>query len=289
MFVGIVFLYAINLWLTFKSGREMSNTSIVSLLFSIASALFFVSKTRKILQDNESRLFPLSLWIPCLISFALLAGIYVQKHAHFGGDIDPIAFLENKTKYQGGYLLLTDKITYRKRIISDKHFLPNVFCSHEMLDGVLSITTVQDYPVSPHMPIQERRIQVTVRLCNAVVHLPFNEINLRRFFAEHGHRKGFVINPEHLIASKLQRVADPIFRSMTYAPANGYFEVRLGTTEGILEDLEQYGFRIVTKPNSTPSLLFIIRDLDPDTNRKVLPEFMYQAKDIPKVFTKTHK
>ncbi len=289
VFMGIIALYAINVWLTFKPGRDMSTASVVGLVLSFVAALFFVRKTRKILQDNQSLLFPLNLWVPCFIAFALLACIYVQKHAHFGGDIDPIAFLEKKTDYRGGYLLLTDKITYRERVISDDNFLPNVFSKHQILDGVPAITQVRDYRVSVQMPANRRNTRVTVSLFNAVVHLPLNEKKLRNFFADHGRMKGFVTDPEYLIASKLQRVADPIFRSMTYAPANGYFEITLNTTEGILGDLENYGFRIVRKPNSNPGLLFTIQDLDTNTKQQVLPQHTYKASDIPKIFRVNNK
>jgi hypothetical protein len=287
-FVIIITLYTVNLVLTMRSGRELNVVSTMCLVLSIAAALLSLIYIRQALRSPRLQ-FPLNLWLPYGISLFLLGSIYYQKNTYTGGDVDPIAFLEEKTDQHGGYVLLTDKTTYRERIISKEDFFAHPLSKYKLLDGVSSLTRVRDYPISVPLDVPGRSFRVTMSLVGAVIHLPFDEQRVRKFFADHGQEKGFVTNPDYLIARHLTTIAAPIFRSMTYAPANGYFKIDLDTTKGVFESLEEYGFTIVQLPNQDASLVFKVEDRDENEGGPLFKNYSYRASEIPKIFGRTNQ
>lgn len=288
-FLTITCLYAIHLYLTVTSGKriEFYSYSHLVLWCSILAAFAFGINAWKALHHQPQR-FPINLIFPSILAFTLLSSIYYQKNTYVGGDVDPVAFLEQDTVAYGGYFLLTDRTTYRERIISKDDFFEHPFSTYKLLDGVPSITTIHEYPIGFPLNVPGRSFRVTMSLSDGIIHFPFDKSDVRNFLADYGSTEGFMINPDHLIASALAKIADPVLRSLTYAPANGSFAIELNTTKGILGDLEKYGFRIAHLPTATPKLVIRIQARDESKDGWIFQEASYKASDIPKTFPKAN-
>lgn len=198
-----------------------------------------------------------------LATTASIIALNIYRHKdtniHPGGDVDPIAYLQKKTTFTGGYNYLVNKSTYRTYLISNASFTQHPFSEHELLQHIPSIATVKDYPVNSsfYFGMRSPSPQANMTLSNAVVHIPYNENRLRAFFEDHPSDYQVV---EALAAEYLRHLADPIFKRMKeYPPDTGSFGFDVKEEHYKLGDLEEkYGIHIVTLPGQTAHLWFTI-------------------------------
>ncbi len=244
----------------FAVEKKLLFDSVIPLEIPYITTVIFLIVLLFQLRSPEPKISRATILILYILPIGLTLVIYWQKNTYAGGDVDPIAFLQNKTSARGGYFLLTDKTTYRQRVISKEDFFAHPFSPFKLLRGVPSIAIPKDYPIAADIPTHGRTMHVTMSLRNAVVHLPFNKTNLRALFAEQIRTEGYnITSTEHMIASELQSLATPVFRSMKkYPPAEGYFEIEIDDPTKALGELAQYGFKIVSLPGDKPRLQFQI-------------------------------
>lgn len=222
-----------------------------------------------------------------LAVFAWLGAISFDRHQYYypGGDVDPVAYLQHKTTYPGGYHLLQDtggyhllanKNTYRQFMSQEPHWqLP--LSSTTLLSHIPSIIEINKRKVSMNLPHTQRGNECTISLLGAVVHIPFDEVKVGRYLKQVEDR--WRSDPEFDITQQLEHVFNPILKSVKEPLPEGTIYIDLDITDGILGHLEeQYGFHIVALPNSTAQLKCTIKYIgDPPANDSIQ---LLQGKDI---------
>lgn len=238
---------------------QLVSDSTIPLAAPIITMVMFIAVVSYQLFSPHSNSSKRLILVVYIIPIVLFSVVYWQKNTYAGGDIDPIAFLQKKTSARGGYLLLTDKTTYRQHTLTKEPFFAHPFSEFKLLKGIPAIATLKDYSINADVPTHGRTMRVAMSLKDAIVHVPFDEAKLQKLFAEQIRTEGYITNVEHMVASELKRLANPTFRSMKkYPPAEGYFEITLDDPEKALGDLTQYGFEIVSLPGDKPRLGFQI-------------------------------
>ncbi len=219
------------------------------------------------------------IWMVTAVSYLALWGVNSRQYYYPGGDVDPVAYLQKKTGYLGGYHLLeetggyhlmADTDTYRVLISQGPYVeLPYPLARYTVLSHIPSIIEIKEHKVSMNLPHTKRGNECTLSLVGAVVHIPFNEERVGKILKHLGDR--WVWKPEFEITQQLEKVFEPIFKSVTEPLPEGTIYIDLDVTDGILGPLEEhYGFRIVALPNNTATLKCIIKYVgDPPVNDQI--------------------
>ncbi len=253
----------------------------------VASALFILTSCAMLIDDYQKendpehpiRLSQRWSYFLAIFAWCALPMFDTRQYYYPGGDVDPVAYLQQKTKYRGGYHLLeetggyhllADTNTYRTFIGQGPYVqLPYPLSRYRVASHIPSIIEIKEYKVSMSLPHTKRDNECALSLLGAVVHIPFDEVRVGRYLKQLNDR--WSTDPVFDITQKLERVFDPIFKSVTEPLPEGTIFIDLDVTDGILGHLEeQYGFRIVAPPGNTPSLKCTIKYVgDPPVNDQI--------------------
>lgn len=251
------------------------------------SAVFILASCAMIFANHEAANDPKhsviigNKWSYFLAIFAWLNAISLDTHRYYypGGDVDPIAYLQKKTQYSGGYHLLqetggyhlmADTNTYRTFIGQGPYVeLPYPLAQYAVTAHVPSIVEINECKASLNLPHTKRGNECTISLLGAVVHIPFDEEKVGRYLKNMSDR--WSTDPVFDVTQELEQVFDPILKSVKEPLPEGTIYIDLDVTDGILGHLEeQYGFRIVALPNTTATLKCTIKYVgEPPKNHQI--------------------